>query len=149
MLEWGFWGVGGLCGHHLHGGDKKICPINITEYSEKWLSLAIGMNNCLTRSSPPLDTSVVCTNGKQLGQLSETSLSKQDRQFQALRCGVLSGLRQICLFPVHCVAGVALGAGRAVPTGDGAVEGCGWQRAAEARAMWEVFEHLLQLGFFL
>lgn len=48
VLELGFWGVGGLCGHHLGGGDKKIYPINIAKYSEKWLSLAIGVNNCLT-----------------------------------------------------------------------------------------------------
>lgn len=94
-------------------------------------------------------TSVVCTNDKQLGQLSEISQSKQERQFQALRYGVLSRLRRIRLFPACCVAGMVLDAGRAVPTGDGGVEGCGWQRAVEARAMQEVFEYLLQLGFFL
>lgn len=149
MLEWGVWGVGGLCDHHLRGGDKKIYPINIAKYSEKWLSLATGMNNCLIRSSPPLDTSVVCTNDKQLGQLSEISQSKQERQFQALRYGVLSRLRWIRLFPARCVAGMVLDAGRAVLTGDSGVEGCGWQRAVEAHAMQEVFEYLLQLGFFL
>lgn len=50
---------------------------------------------------------------------------------------------------MHCVAGEVLGGGRAVLTGDSAVEGRGWQRAVEARAVREVFEYLLQLGFFL
>lgn len=32
-LEWDIWGIGGLCGHCLHGGDKKIYPINIAKDS--------------------------------------------------------------------------------------------------------------------
>lgn len=47
------------------------------------------------------------------------------------------------------MAGKVLGVGRAVLTGDGAVEGCLWQQVVEARAVREGFEYLLQLGFFL
>ena len=47
------------------------------------------------------------------------------------------------------MAGEVLGAGRAVLARDRAVDGCGSHRVVEARAVREVFEYLLQLGFFL
>lgn len=34
VVEWSFWGGGGLCGHHLYGENKKIYPVNIAKYSK-------------------------------------------------------------------------------------------------------------------